>query len=201
MFLTASHLFSSRLWAVCLLWSIIWYLQHDDTNGHRSRPVRGNHQASGIPRSNVSQESLEHCGRYLGLLNGLELAPLLWLEWVWPGKLQVSGAFYLCHCVRFQQKVRIKLICLHFFTMPNTSNVESVIRRQITSRFPVAFPLFSFSLQNKISKAFFYNCTVLNLLSRSQVTICCFSYWLTTFNMAGVANTNLSQNGSWLAGN
>lgn len=79
------HLSSSRLWDVCLLRSAVWYLQYDDANGDCGGPVRGDHQASCLPGHDVSQESPEHCGCCLGLLNGLEHAPLLWLEWVWPG--------------------------------------------------------------------------------------------------------------------
>lgn len=72
----------SRLWVVRLLWRTVRHLQHDDTNGDCSGPVRGDHPASGLPGGDVSQESRVHCGCYLGLLHGLEPAPLLWLEWV-----------------------------------------------------------------------------------------------------------------------
>lgn len=117
------HLFSSRLWVVCLLRSAVWYLQYDDANGDCSGPVRGDHQASRLPGHDVSQESPEHCGCCLGLLNGLEHAPLLWLEWVWPGNWVVidqcdssqgfsllsyvflSGSLYLCQHVKFLLKV------------------------------------------------------------------------------------------------
>lgn len=79
---TTSFLSSSRLWVVCLLRGAVWYLQYDDTDGDCGGPVCGDHQASGLPGVDVSQESPEHPGCCLGLLRRLEPAPLLRLEWV-----------------------------------------------------------------------------------------------------------------------
>ncbi|XP_061666480.1 uncharacterized protein LOC133495626 isoform X1 [Syngnathoides biaculeatus] len=73
-----------RLRVVRLLRRPLRHLQHDDADGDRGGPLRGDHAAAGLAGGHVPQESAGHRGGGLAVLRGLELAAILRLERLRP---------------------------------------------------------------------------------------------------------------------
>lgn len=71
-----------RLWVVCILRCSVWHLLNDHTHDHRGGSIHRDHSPSGFHRRYVTQTRPGHTRRCVAVLNGLESASFLRMEWV-----------------------------------------------------------------------------------------------------------------------
>lgn len=79
-----------RLWAVCILWGLVWHLLHDHSHRHCNRPLLCNYPTPELHWHAVWEEGTTCLDMCLGVFAGLEPTTLLWLEWVLWGRIVID---------------------------------------------------------------------------------------------------------------